>query len=32
MLSTLSKTIFRKFASESSKIALPELKYGYSDL
>lgn len=32
MLSTLSKTIFRRFASESSKVGLPELKYGYSDL
>jgi Fe-Mn family superoxide dismutase len=32
MLSTLSKTIFRRFASESSKFVLPELKFGYSDL
>lgn len=32
MLSTLSKTIFQRFASESFKVALPELKYGYSDL
>lgn len=32
MLSILSKTIFRRFASESSKVGLPELKYGYSDL
>lgn len=32
MLSTISKTIFRRFATESSKVALPELKYGYSDL
>lgn len=32
MLSTISKTIVRRFASEASKVALPELKYGYSDL
>ncbi len=32
MLSTISKTIIRRFASESSKVALPELKFGYSDL
>lgn len=32
MLSTISKTIISRFASESSKIALPELKFGYSDL
>ena len=32
MLSTLSSKIFVRFASETSKVALPELKYGYSDL
>ena len=33
MLSTISKTIVRRFASEtSSKVALPELKFGYADL
>jgi hypothetical protein len=32
MLSTISKTIFRRFATEGSKVGLPELKYGYSDL
>ena len=32
MLSTISKTIIRRFASESKKVALPELKFGYSDL
>ncbi len=32
MISTLSKTIFRRFSSEASKVALPELKFGYADL
>ena len=32
MLSTLSRKIFVRFASGSSKVALPELKFGYSDL
>lgn len=32
MLSTISKTLIRRFASENSKVALPELKYGYSEL
>lgn len=32
MLSTLSRKIFVRFSSESSKVALPELKFGYSDL
>jgi Fe-Mn family superoxide dismutase len=32
MLSTISKTIIHRFATESSKVALPELKFGYSDL
>lgn len=32
MLSTLSRKIFVRFASEASKVALPELKFGYSDL
>lgn len=32
MLSTLSKTLIRRFASESTKVGLPELKYGYSEL
>jgi superoxide dismutase, Fe-Mn family len=32
MISTLSKTIVRRFSSETSKATLPELKFGYSDL
>ena len=32
MLSTISKTIIRRFASDSSKFALPDLKFEYSDL
>lgn len=32
MLSTISKTVVRRFSSESTKVALPELKFGYSDL
>lgn len=32
MISTISRTIVRRFSSETSKASLPELKFGYSDL
>lgn len=32
MLSTFSRRIFVKFATETTKVSLPELKYEYSEL